>query len=230
MLAELEGKVWEGHGKTQLTCCTDQASASNRLKVILVRNPLSKLISSFMHPKLCSRWCSATFDDSCLENFTRWFDELDKKAPIDTKDTGNHFKNQAGHFIDPRLKEPYNAGDFFVVHLESTERDLAILSKVLRRCLKFFSSLPRLSVENTSRKLQNFTQHMQVLASCPELLQRIRERYTADFKLFGYSDDGIREQPVSLSNHIPILSTNDALNVHIGQIVEFKLAKLENKE
>ena len=67
---------------------------------------------------------------------------------------------------------------------------------------------------------------MQVLRSSPALLQRIQERYTIDFKLFGYSDDGTREQPSSLTNHIPM----NAFNMRVGQIVEFKLAKLRNKE
>ena len=66
MLAELEGKPWEGHGTTQLTCCADQTAASKRLKVIVVRNPFSKVISSFLHDGLCGRYCSETLTSPLL--------------------------------------------------------------------------------------------------------------------------------------------------------------------
>lgn len=189
------------HGKTRLTCCADMRAASRRLKVIVVRNPFSKVVSSFLHHSN-KKWRSRQFDTRALYNFSKWFDEQMTLYPLDNLDHGNHFKTQAGHFFDWRLEKPYNPTDFFVVHLETLEQDWHILERVLRRCYGYKLPMPKMPKTNSHQHDLSTTRHFSILRSEPALLKRLADKYEVDFKFFGYDKDARWIEPVLKQNFI----------------------------
>ena len=186
-MALAEGIEWVGHGKTKFRCCSTWEAAINRTKIAVVRNPYSKMISSFMHPSICGEWCTSNWNADAVENFTSWYNSLVKKYPTDVQDTFNHFKCQASQFRDSGLSRWHDSGTFFHVHLETVEKDWQLLENHLRTCHNYQPELLPLPLANSRNA--NMGSDVALLNSTPEVVKMIASRCAQDFELFGYNTD-----------------------------------------
>lgn len=190
--AKMDGIRWEGHGKTKLRCCTDR-EAAHRLKVLMVRNPFSRAISIFSHPLYRSVGGGMPLTNATLANFTRWL-TYEFNQPDHGEDVARHFRSQVQQFHDPRQKKGYNMSDFFLIHLETLEADLAALKSVLKVCFDFRKRVPRFPYENHARTEGRAT--AAIFADAPEAALLLRMRYADDFALLGYDTNPLCKKPL----------------------------------
>ena len=202
-----------------LPCCQYEPSSSARLKIITARHPYAKLVSAYNHPAFCVKrskryvLCRSPLGEANKHDFKQWVQTMVKRYPTDAMDTTNHFKSQAGHFWDPRNLLPYNAREFFVLHLETLAQDWERMQKKLCEdylaCQKLGSlahrnALAKDAYGNIMTDIKALTKvephDYSVIINDKKLRNLITSRFADDFIWFGY--DPMNPAEVSLPTAI----------------------------
>ena len=222
---QLEAGEFISHTSQKMRCCNSLAhgvSMRDRLPIFISRNPYSRAVSTFFHsyanPFLIPEEndglylkLHASFGEEWIPKFEKWLRFVIESFPTDDLDSTFHLKSQLGHFHSPTLQGlPHQLNRFHILHLETIDEDWSTLEQLLCNMYPDNTSdyalnshgecrLPCAPENNGKAKKHN----MSALATRPDLLKLIQERYHNDFKVLGYSTD--------VANLMPLVHTDGKL-------------------
>jgi hypothetical protein len=199
---ELDGLNWTSHAETKHVCCKE---GKNRVKVLITRNPYSRLVSMFVNLVLKGHARTAT-RSVILQRFGEFVDQIIRTDDTDEGGWDNHFRSQ--HYFDDWSRTEQIAGkplakDWqglqglnMVLKLEELGKfGFSSVEKRLCSELGYCGALPPLPLATGADvKLGHRSPSRGGFLTAQHLFRQnrswallIAKRYATDFSLYGYS-------------------------------------------